>query len=123
MPLAVEVRKDYAEYLLHCLDTGKSIDPPGEGWRVVDMLDPAGACLFGAGSHGPPLAQPDLNDEQEAERTRSFGADLTATVQFLANVFAAVADDEYDVQWAPVMRALVRADGNEAKVTPVEGWR
>lgn len=123
MPQAVEVRKDHAEYLLNCLDTGKGIDPPGSGWRVIDMLNLAGACLFGAGSHGPPLAQPDLSEEQQAERDNAFTEDLVAAIRFLASIFQAVQDGEYEPHFEPVMRALVQTNGTTVQVTPVEGWR
>jgi len=61
-PVAVRLEKEYGLRLLDAIRNGGPITrtDPGGQWTVFDMLAVAGACLFGAWSHGPTVPQPDL---------------------------------------------------------------
>ena len=121
----VEFHKDYARYLLDCIDSGRPIEPPdGRAvWTHRDQLMLAGVACFALRSHGPVIRQPDLSDEQAEHQEGAEGEELLATIAFVSGLFMAVMDDEYDERWEPVMRCAVIGNGLPAKVAPIAGWR
>jgi hypothetical protein len=127
----VNFRKERAEYLLDCLATGKPIAPSQAGeWTIDDMMALAGACHFGAMSHGPILATvmgidtTKLPKEYQEAHEETLFADLRAAIEFYGHLTMLVEDGQYDSEFEPCMVAAVRQTGDvQSSVTVVQGHK
>jgi hypothetical protein len=116
MPVGVELEKEHAERILDALRSGGAITPPEGAWRVIDMLNVAGACIFAA-SH---LPQPDLSEEERKAQAHELMENVTAAAEFLAHVFYRIVDGIWDEEFEERMAALVFSHHNFVRT---EGWR
>jgi hypothetical protein len=125
----IQFDKARAEEILDALNTGKPIAPgqPG-GWVQYDMMTLAGACLYAAMSHGPPMQHirgvPESKERQEADED-TFMSDLIGAVQSYAQLAEAVRDGHYDRDFEPTITAVVscQIEGFKAELTPVSGFK
>jgi hypothetical protein len=91
------------------------------------VLALAGACFFGAMSHGPALYRnTDLShlpaEHQEAIE-EAFNKDLRAAVAWHGIATMMVADGENDEHFEPVHQTLVRAGEDRDQLTVLVGRR
>jgi hypothetical protein len=108
-PVPVRVEREYGDRLLEAIMYGKPLEPsgthPSGGWSGYDMLAVAGACLFGAWSHGPLVPQPDLDEQQRIADSEDHVASVTSAVEFLSFAFAKLVDNEWE--FGDVLEAVV----------------
>jgi hypothetical protein len=118
---SIEVTKSHALKVIDALASGAPISPPGQAWRRVDMLNLAGACVFGVLSQGPIIGQPDLSHEQQVDSDRSFIQEVLGTVEVLSHIFQLLRDGEYDARFEPYIKAVVHEQAK--KVQAIEGFK
>jgi hypothetical protein len=112
-----------AAELVSCLKEGKAILAPDGGWSQFEMLQTAGACLFGATTHKPPLfgnrAIEDLHPERRELLWQRFRGDLHGAIEFIALCTEEVCDGRYDGS-APATVLVELLGDVELKVVPVK---
>jgi hypothetical protein len=126
--------KTMAEKFVNALRKGEAIEAPPGGWTTYEMLMLAGACYFGAWSHGPTKAM-DLPAElreaylkkqhpehQEAD-WHNLKNDLSAVVEFCGELSAHIADGRYDDTLEALVSVLISKVGDEGKASFVSGLK
>ncbi len=112
--VGIRFRKQRAEYLLDCIETGKGIEPDDpQGWSHFEMLMTAGVLTLAAGSH------PNWHGERYSLE------DLFAALSTICQLTEAVMDNIYDVDYASEVKAVVRMSptGDGMKVTFLSGHK
>ena len=127
MPEMVNFNKARAEHFLDCLANGKDIKSPEGGWSRFEMLNLAGACLFGVKSQGPVthdgVEWSDIHGERREAIEESFEADIHGAIEFAGLLTQRVRDGEYDQHCDRECKAITWIEGDERKIRPVEGFR
>jgi hypothetical protein len=130
MAYPISFDKTTAEGFLAALQSGQPLEPPDGRWNINAMLAAAGACFFGAMSHGPlhskipPGAWKDLPAEHHEAREEAFFNDLHRAVDFYGKLTMAVKDGTFDDEYAPHVEAVVYRDADgDCAVHPVKGFR
>jgi hypothetical protein len=124
MAIAISFSKAKAQEFLDCLITSKAITGP---WTAEIMLALAGACYFAVMSHGPVrLSERELealpSERREAVET-TFLTDLTAAVEFYAQMCMRVRDGLYDRLFQPQLRGVLWVDDEGKHFHAVEGMQ
>jgi hypothetical protein len=130
MPMPIVFDKKRAEEIMDCITHGKPIAPDGKaGWNLYDMLAVAGACYFGVLSRGPqriPGTEIDLSKVPEEYREAhedTFVTEIHDAIEWYGNATMLVTDGKYDEGFDRIHKALVRRNGDEKLLIPIEGFR
>jgi len=133
----VDFHKERAEYLIDCIANGKPIEPStSAGWTYNDMLALAGACHFGALSHGRVDLRAMKGEEEarqwleslpkehrEANEEMWFN-DVAAAIEFYSHLTMLVKDGKYDHQAEKHLVAFVSQVGSSQKrLHPLKGFK
>jgi hypothetical protein len=124
----IQFSKADAERLAATLGAGEGgLQPPGGKWSSLAMIQVAGACLFGAMSHGPirpglPAAHRLPTEHREAVDC-DFQQDLHAAIEVCCQLMMAVVDGEYDDRFEEVVMAGVTHGEEGPKVQPFQGFK
>jgi hypothetical protein len=122
--IAISFSKAKAQEYLDCLVTGKAVVGP---WTAENMLALAGACYFAVMSHGPVrLSDRDwetIPAERREAAESTFLTDLTAAVEFYAELCMRVRDGNYDRLFEPKLRGVVWVEDWGKHFHAVEGLR
>jgi hypothetical protein len=127
MPVGFIFSKAKTERFLDCLANGKPFIPTQAQWTVDDMLALAGACYFGAMSHGPVR----LSDREWSEIPREHREaaedtslkDLGAAVMFYGELTQKVRDCDYDEACEPECSGAVFTSEDGMHLVPFKGFR
>ena len=117
--------KSKAEYFLRQLAAGAPIEGVATHNEILAL---AGACVFVAMSHGPASHQRDdpatvLKEHQEMTSAQH-SAEIMATVEVYSGLTMAVQDGGYDAKYAPVLRGILRVEGDGQRIVQaIEGFK
>ncbi len=134
----IDFRKERAEQLIRCLESGEPIPPAVAGqWSKDDMLSVAGALMFGAMTHGPSnlvdvLGGTDAacayinslhGEHREATEEQCFN-DITAAIEAYSQLVMSVKDGHYDESCEPHCLAEATQSGTmERSLKPISGFK